>query len=195
MANELTISIAFIAGLVSFLSPCVLPLVPAFLTYLVGTNYDSKNYRLRIFLNSLFFVLGFAIIFTLLGIALNSFLSAISFTLRNWLSKIGGIIIILFGLYLLKIIKIPFLEKERKFKANAIYLLLSYSLGLGIPFLIVGIFTGEAHNFISKYQKSLKYFNTFVGVILIILGLLVFFNLLPRFSNLEFAANLLNNYS
>ena len=234
MAN-LTIGIAFLAGLVSFLSPCILPLVPAFLSYLVGVNADVKNYRFRIFLNSLFFVLGFAIIFTLLGVALNSFLIKISFTLKLWLARVGGLVIFIFGLYLLKIIKLPFLEKEHKFKVKSKYgyfssflfgtafafgwtpcigailgsiltlaivnpgsafsLLFAYSLGLALPFLFVGLFTSEAYNIIQKSQKFLKYFNIIVGIILLILGILVFLNLLPRLSSFIFTESLLLKYS
>lgn len=232
---SITIGIAFLAGLVSFLSPCILPLVPAFLSYLVGTNSGVKNYRIRIFLNSLFFVLGFAIIFTLLGIALTTFLSKISFTLKEWVARIGGVVIIIFGLYLLKIIKLKFLEKEHKFKvkakysyfssflfgtafafgwtpcigailgsiltlaivspSNALSLLFAYSLGLGIPFLLVGLFTSEAYNLISRSDKFLKYFNLIVGILLVILGILVFFNILSRLSSFTFAESLLLKYS
>ena len=234
MAN-LTIFIAFFAGLISFLSPCILPLVPAFLSYLVGTSNDVKNYRARVFLNALFFVLGFAIIFTLLGVALNSFLIKISFTLKLWLARIGGLIIFIFGLHLLKIIKIPFLEREHKFKIKAKYgyfssflfgtafafgwtpcigailgsiltlaitqpesalsLLFAYSLGLGLPFLLVGLFTSESYNLISRSEKFLKYFNIIVGIILLVLGILVFFNLLQRIAGLGFAESLLLKYS
>lgn len=232
---DLTIGIALVAGLVSFLSPCILPLVPAFLSYLVGTSSGTNNYRLRIFINSLFFVLGFSIIFTLLGIALNTFLSNISFALKQWVGRIGGIVIIIFGLYLLKIIKLSFLEKEHKFKVKSKYgyfssflfgtafafgwtpcvgailgsiltlaivnpgsatsLLFAYSLGLGVPFLLVGLFTSEAYNLISKSEKFLKYFNIIVGIILLILGILVFFNLLVRLSSFTFAEALLLKYS
>lgn len=232
---DLTIGIALIAGIVSFLSPCILPLVPAFMTYLVGTSSGVKNYRARTFFNSLFFVLGFAIIFTLVGIALNSFLVKISFTLRLWLARFGGLIIFIFGLYLLKIIKMPFLEREHKFKVNpkygyfssflfgtafafgwtpcigavlgsiltlaivnpgnAISLLFAYSLGLGIPFLLVGLFTSESYKVINKSQKFLKYFNIIIGIILIVLSILVFFNILPRLASFTFAQSLLLNYS
>ncbi len=232
---NITVGIAFLAGLVSFLSPCILPLVPAFLTYLVGTNKNVSNYRFRIFINSLFFVFGFAIIFTLLGVALTSFLSKISFTLKLWLARFGGLIIFIFGLYLLKIIKIPFLDREHKFKVNPKYgyfssflfgtafafgwtpcvgavlgsiltlaivnpvnatsLLFAYSLGLGLPFLLVGLFTSEAYNVINKSQKFLKYFNIIVGIILIIVGILVFFNILPRLASFTFAESLLLKYS
>src|SRR3989338_3291427 len=101
--------IAFVAGLASFLSPCILPLLPAFLAYLAGTagqEIQHASAGAKIFLNTLFFVAGFALIFSLLGILLNSVLVSSSFTIRIWLGRIGGLVIILFGLYLLGLIRI-----------------------------------------------------------------------------------------
>jgi len=110
---ELSLIIALIAGLVSFLSPCVLPIVPGFLAYLGGTTReDSKAGRFQIFLNSLFFVLGFAVIFALLGVLLNSVLKDVAYDVQIWLGRIGGAIVILFGLYLAGLIRISFLERE-----------------------------------------------------------------------------------
>ena len=70
--NEVSITIAFAAGVVSFLSPCVLPLVPGFLAYLAGGQKDGPPQRLEVFLNSVFFVLGFSVIFALIGVLLLS---------------------------------------------------------------------------------------------------------------------------
>jgi cytochrome c-type biogenesis protein len=117
--NEFTIVIAFTAGFVSFLSPCVLPLIPGFLAYLAGgTVSESGTNRLEIFLNSVFFVLGFSIIFAILGVLLNSVLSQSSYEIQLWLSRIGGVLIIFFGLYLVGAIKLSFLEKEHKFSVK-----------------------------------------------------------------------------
>ena len=190
-----------------------------------------------IFLNSVFFVLGFSIIFSIVGVLLQSVLAKVSFTVQQWLGYIGGTIIIFFGIYLLGLIKIPFLEQEhklrvkRKFRysyitsfvfgsafavgwtpcvgailggiltlavsnpASAFPLLLSYSLGLGIPFLIVGLFTNSASKFIEKAGPKLKYVNYVFGAILIILGILVFTNQLSRVASVPFLSNLLINVS
>ena len=190
-----------------------------------------------IFLNSVFFVLGFGIIFSIVGVLLQSVLAKVSFTVQQWLGYIGGTIIIFFGIYLLGLIKIPFLEQEhklrvkRKFRysyitsfvfgsafavgwtpcvgailgailtlavsnpATAFPLLLSYSLGLGIPFLIVGLFTNSASKFIEKAGPKLKYVNYVFGAILIILGILVFTNQLSRVASVPFLSNLLINVS
>src|SRR3989338_6537263 len=117
---EVTIIAAFIAGIISFLSPCVLPLIPGFLAYLSGTSIGdaSKSARPKMFFNSIAFVLGFSTVFALLGVLLNTLLDAASYTIQLWLSRIGGIIIILFGLYLLGLIKIRFLEKEHKLRVK-----------------------------------------------------------------------------
>ena len=168
---------------------------------------------------------------------LQSVLAKVSFTVQQWLGYISGTIIIFFGIYLLGLIKIPFLEQEhklrvkRKFRysyitsfvfgsafavgwtpcvgailggiltlavsnpASAFPLLLSYSLGLGIPFLIVGLFTNSASKFIEKAGPKLKYVNYVFGAILIILGIFVFTNQLSRIASVPFLSNLLINVS
>ncbi|MBI3035081.1 sulfite exporter TauE/SafE family protein [Candidatus Woesearchaeota archaeon] len=229
---EPTIIVAFIAGIVSFASPCVLPLIPGFLAYLSGTSAGQQNARLKIFLNSVAFVLGFSVIFALLGVLLNTVLERVSYNVQTWLSRVGGIIIILFALYILGLIKISFLEREHKFavkkKFSITYvtsfvfgaafavgwtpcvsailgsvfalvvtkpglgfvLLMSYALGLGIPFLLVGLFTTQALKIINKSAAVLKYFNIVVGILL--LGILVFTNKLNIVANWLFAASLLS---
>lgn len=116
---ELSLSISFIAGLVSFLSPCVLPIIPGFLAYLAGTTvHDSATKRRDVFLASLFFVLGFSTVFALLGVVLNTVLGSVATDAQTWLARIGGLIIIIFGIYLTGLIHLPFLEKEYKFDAH-----------------------------------------------------------------------------
>jgi cytochrome c-type biogenesis protein len=228
-----TIFISFIAGVISFLSPCVLPIIPGFLAYLAGTSVGKEGSRLKIFLNSIAFVLGFSVIFALLGVLLNTLLESVSYTVQTWLSRAGGLIVIIFALYVLGLIKINFLQKEHKFvirkKFSFTYLtsfvfgaafaigwtpcvsavlgsvlalvitrpglgfvlLLSYSLGLGIPFLLVGLFTGHAIKWIEKSQRFLKYFNIIVGILLLILGVLVFTNKLNIVANFFLPSTLL----
>ena len=116
---EISIFLAFIAGIVSFLAPCVLPLIPGFLAYLAGTSLEeAKIKRKEVFINSLLFVLGFSIVFSLLGVLLNTILESVSYDIQNWLARIGGAIIIFFGLYLAGLIKIPLLSREFKFSAE-----------------------------------------------------------------------------
>ena len=197
----------------------------------------AKAKQWTIFLSSVFFVLGFSVVFSILGVLLQSVLANVSFTVQKWLGYLGGTIIIFFGIYLLGLIKLPFLEKEHKLKVkrkfsysyitsfvfgaafaigwtpcvgailgailtlavtnpgSAFPLLLSYSLGLGIPFLIVGLFTDRASSLISKLGSWLKYVNYLFGGILILLGIFVFTNQLSRIANHPFLANILINLS
>ncbi|MBI2146826.1 sulfite exporter TauE/SafE family protein [Candidatus Woesearchaeota archaeon] len=194
---------------------------------------NVKPKQWQIFLNSVFFVLGFSVLFSLVGVLLQGILSRYAYSVQNWLGYIGGSIIILFGLYLLGLIKIDFLEQEhkvhvkRRFKysyltsfvfgaafaagwtpcvgavlgavlslaitqpGTAFFLMLAYSLGLGIPFLVVGLFTNQAQRLISKAGKWIAYGKYVFGVILILLGILVFANQLNRVANLSFASELI----
>ncbi len=233
---EITIFIAFIAGLASFLSPCVLPLVPAFIAYLSGTaaaeiKEDSRKAKVAIFTNTLLFVVGFTLVFALLGALINSVLLNVSYMLKDVLTKVAGVVIILLGLVLLGVIKPAFLQQEHKLRLKglkpsyltsflfgaafavgwtpcvgailgavltlaltrptiAFALLFAYGLGLGIPFLAVGLFTSQATRLIKRYEGAMKYVTIAAGIILILLGILIFTNQLPRIANLAFAGSL-----
>ena len=126
---ELTIGIAAVAGLGSFLAPCILPMIPAFLAYISGTtlteiqrNNGTVNVvasRINITLNTLFFVAGFTIVFSFLGVILNSILAASAASLLAGFNHVGGIIIIAFGVFMLLSTKISRLNFEKKiFPAN-----------------------------------------------------------------------------
>src|SRR5579864_2931548 len=116
--SNIPLVIAFFAGIVSFLSPCVLPIIPGFLAYLAGesSSRGTKASRTEIFLNSFFFVLGFSVIFALLGVLLNGVLAHAAYAVQAWLARIGGAIVIFFGLYLMGFFKIGFLEFDHKLK-------------------------------------------------------------------------------
>jgi cytochrome c-type biogenesis protein len=234
--TNVPIVIAFFAGIVSFLSPCILPIIPGFLAYLAGESSSTgvKPSRLSIFLNSLFFVLGFSIVFALLGVLLNGVLSHVAYAVQSWLAWIGGTIVIFFGLYLMGFFRIRAFEMDHKLDLNpkksksryltsflfgfafaagwtpcvgpvlggilgiaasapgeAFYLLLSYAIGLGIPFLIVGLFVAQSSNIINKYAEKLKYVNPVFGAILVVLGVLVFTQDLPLIANFGFVNDLL----
>lgn len=225
---------ALLAGLVSFLSPCVLPLIPGYLAYLAGASVgDGDKKRWEIFLNSVFFVLGFGLVFAALGVLLNTLLSNVAYDVQIWLSRIGGVLIIVFGLYLLGLLKISFLEREHKlsvktkFKSRyltsivfgaafaagwtpcvgavlgailglaasqpgiAFLLLISYSIGFGVPFLIVGLFTTQASALINRYGKAAVWINKAFGAVLIVLGILIFTQTLSRLANFELLNNIL----
>ena len=114
--TETSLVIAFVAGIVSFVAPCVLPILPGFLAYLAGASLaDGTPKRSQIFINSVFFVLGFSTVFAALGVLLNTVLEAVAYDAQQWLGRIGGVIIIFFGLYLTGLIRLRFLEREHKF--------------------------------------------------------------------------------
>lgn len=225
---------AFLGGLVSFLAPCILPLIPGFLAYLAGGSVgDPGPKRREIFVNSIFFVLGFSSIFAVLGVLLNTLLESVAYDVQLWLSRFGGVMIIFFGLYLVGLVRVPFLEKEYKFgvriklksryltsflfgiafavgwtpcvgpalgvilglaataPGSTFLLLLTYALGLGLPFLLVGAFTGQAAEFINRHATELKYLNLIFGAILLALGVLIFTQKLSLIANFGFLNKLL----
>ena len=235
MASNITIYFAFTAGLISFLAPCVLPIIPGLLLYLAGGSSDSDNSPKRkdVFINSIFFVLGFSFAFSLVGVLLNSLLSHIAYDVQIWLARIGGLVIIFFGFYLTGLIKLRFLEREHKFRikikfksryltsflfglafavgwspcvgailgaifglaatqpGSAFGLLLAYSIGLGLPFLLVGMFALPAKRLITKYAYLTKYINFIFGLLIIIIGVLVFTQKLASLVSFEFINRLL----
>lgn len=118
---------AFIAGVLTFLAPCTLPLVPAYLGFISGVSSDdlqdpakAKRARLKIFLNGLSFVIGWSLVFIVLG-TLVGFIGSALVPYRLWLSRIGGIFVIIFGLFMLNVLKIPFLACEWQPRVPAIF--------------------------------------------------------------------------
>jgi len=239
---EISIAIAAIAGLGSFLAPCILPMIPAFLAYLSGTtitelqrNNGAVNLvsnRLNIILNTVFFVLGFSVVFSVFGVILNSVLSSSATNLISGFNQIGGVVIIGFGAFMLLSTKIRILNFEKKFFPNrtkssyplsflfglafaagwtpcigpilgsiltlaatspgqAFTLLLTYSLGLGIPFILMGVFFSRFTRIIRALSKHLKYYSIIMGSFIIILGILVYTNQLATIASFPFLNNLL----
>ena len=238
---DIPVLVAFAAGIVSFLSPCILPIIPGFLSYLAGETASGaaahiRPSRLNIFLNSVFFVLGFSIVFALLGVLLNGALAHVAYATQTWLAWIGGAIVIFFGLYLMGFFRIPFLEYDHtlgvpvKFRSRALtsllfgfafaagwtpcvgpvlggiigiaaaapgaafWLLLAYALGLGVPFLIVGLFVAQSAALIDRYVAALRWVNPVFGAILVALGVLVFTQDLPLIANFGFVNEWLLKY-
>lgn len=234
---DISFPISFLAGLVSFASPCVLPIIPGFLAYIAGTSLGEGSKKRDIFFASLFFVLGFSVVFALLGVLLNTILVHVAYGAQTWLSRIGGVIIILFGLYLTGLLNIPGLGRAHTMKVStgkasgkrsrfvtsflfgfafaagwtpcvgavlgaiialaathpgsAFFLLLSYSIGLGVPFLIVGVFASAVSKFIERYAKVFAVISKVFGVILVVLGIFVFTQQLSQVANFDFVNRLL----
>ncbi len=118
---------AFIAGLLTFLAPCTLPLVPGYLGFISGVSLDdlkdpakSRKAHLKIFLNGLFFVIGFSAIFIALG-TLAGFAGRGLLQYRFWLSRIGGVFVIIFGLFMMGILKFDFLRREKRIRVPLIF--------------------------------------------------------------------------
>ena len=119
--NELNIFVAFAAGLLSFLSPCVLPLIPSYLSFVSGVSLEEMRsdqalarVRWRVALNSVAFILGFSLVFISLG-ASASLLGSFFLSYRNFIRLLGGLFIILVGLYLIGVFKIAALERYLQF--------------------------------------------------------------------------------
>ncbi|MBN1779238.1 MAG: sulfite exporter TauE/SafE family protein [Candidatus Buchananbacteria bacterium] len=218
---------AFIAGLITFLAPCTLPLVPGYLVFISGVslsdlkkqNLNFKNRR-AIFLNGLFFVLGFTFAFVGLGLAAGAIGHGLG-RYQFYLARVGGVFVIIFGLLMLDLIKIPFLNQEKKIKIPQIFqrgnglnslilgaafgfgwtpcigpilgsvlllaststtivqgggLLLIFSLGLAIPFLLLALGISQATLLLKKITPVLKIFSLVGGVFLILLGFLMLTN-------------------
>jgi cytochrome c-type biogenesis protein len=224
--TNVTIGLAFLAGLASFLSPCVFSLVPAYVGYLGGRaagGETTESNRFITFTHGLAFVLGFSVVFITLGVA-TSTLGHFLFDLRIWLAKIGGVIVIIFGLHMTGIFRIPFLEYDTRVQqvpdrklgylssalmgvffsagwapcvgpvlgailtlalnggsvSTGVSLLSAYSAGLAIPFLIAALGVGWVSLTLRKYGKVMHYVEVVMGVVLVIIGFMLFSGIFER---------------
>lgn len=111
--SEPTIILALVAGVASFVSPCMLPVIPAFLAQFAGTSLgDSELRRRDVLLGTTLFVVGFSTVFALLGILLNAVLQDAATEVLTWLSRVAGIVVIGLGLHLSGLLRIPFLDRQ-----------------------------------------------------------------------------------
>jgi cytochrome c-type biogenesis protein len=239
--SEITVAVAAFAGLGSFLAPCILPMIPAFLAYISGTTLTDLQKsngsvllanRLNVVMNTIFFVLGFSVVFSVLGVILNTVLSSTASSLISGLNQIGGIIIIGFGVFMLLSTKITKINFEKKFlpkggkssyplsfvfglafatgwtpcigpilgsiltlaattPGQSFTLLLAYSAGLGIPFILMGVFFSRMTPIIRALSKHLKYYSVIMGGFIILLGILVLTNQLATIASFPLLNNLL----
>ncbi|NPV55980.1 MAG: cytochrome c biogenesis protein CcdA [Anaerolineae bacterium] len=228
MDSDLTIGLAFIAGLASFLSPCVFSLVPAYVGYLGGRSVavsDAKQTTpwLNTLAHGVAFILGFSLVFITLGVAFSA-IGGVLYSLREWLAKIGGIVVILFGLHMTGLVRIKYLEYDlrptSKIQQNRGYfsslllgvffsagwspcvgpilgailtlamnggsllggvkLLSAYSAGLAIPFLAAAFGIGWVTVLLRKYSGIMRLVEKIMGIILIIVGILLFFGIFQQ---------------
>jgi len=221
MSESLGVVVAFSAGLFSFLSPCVLPLFPSYLSFITGMSVDrlasevTAAARTRVLLHSLAFILGFSAVFVSLGA---SFSAAGQFLLdyRDWIRIGGGVLIVIFGLYIAGALRIGVLGRTQQLQIRSkpagllgsflvgltfaigwtpcvgpilgsiltlasndrtvgqgVTLLLSYSAGLGLPFLVSSIALGMFLRFFRRYRPFIPAVERAAGVLLVVVGVLV----------------------
>lgn len=222
------IGLAFAAGIVSFLSPCVAPLVPGYLSYITGTSLDkfreSRGQLLHILAATSLFVLGFTLVFVSLGTSV-SVLGSLLEGFRRELTRIAGAVMIFMGILLMGIIPIPFLSREFRLHpqtrhlglwgniplgmafalgwmpcvgpilasilfyastaqtvAQGTLLLFVYSLGLGLSFILTGLFFVRALGALRWVQRHYKIFNIASGGLLVLVGILFISNQFYFFS-------------
>ena len=223
---DISVGAAFLAGLVSFITPCVLPVVPPYLAYIAGVSFaelkgeaiDAEQRRRvnrRVFLSALLFVLGFTTVFVLLG-ATASFLGQTLARYFDVLSKIAGLAILILGIHYTGLVRIPLLYREARvdvqksptslvsayliglafafgwtpcvgpvlasvpFLAGSegtafqgAWLLLVYSLGMGLPFLFAAMFAGQFLSVSSRIKRHMAVIEKFIGAMLILTGVLL----------------------
>ncbi len=205
--------ILFMEGIITFISPCILPMLPIYISYFVGDDTTNDGNNKRILINALGFVLGFTIIFTLLGVLAGTFGRFVKshFTLVN---IIGGSIMILFGLNYMEVFRIPLLQRSKKinveikslkfissilfgmvfaigwtpcvgtFLGSALmlaansqetmkgtFMLLSYSIGLGVPFILSALLINQLKSTFNFIKQNYKIINFISGLFLIIIGI------------------------
>ncbi|MCG7419998.1 cytochrome C biogenesis protein CcdA [Macrococcus epidermidis] len=213
--GDITIAVAFGAGILSFISPCVLPIYPAFLSYITGVSYnDLKDNKMdkKALLHTVFFLIGFSIVYISLGVGLG-FVSDFLQSYDNTIRMVGGLLCIIFGLVVLGIFNPQFLMKDRKFEFKnrptgfigtlligiafaagwtpcmgpiigtifsmaavnqslALIYMIAYVLGFCIPFFLLTFFITKI-NILKKYSQIITKIG---GVMMIIMGLLLFFD-------------------
>jgi len=218
-SQNVTVVLAFGAGVLSFLSPCVLPLLPVYLSYLTGSTIGGEETpkRSTVFVHALLFGLGFSLVFVLLFGLSVGYLGRFLAGFTPILVKIGGLLLIVFGLHTTGLIQIPFLLMERRMEVSldgsptylrsvlvgmtfaagwtpcvgpllgailtlsleaatpwrAAFFLFVYSMGLGIPFLLVALLLTTATGWLRQLNRHLNIVSIVSGAFLIIIGLLL----------------------
>ncbi|MBI4811403.1 MAG: cytochrome c biogenesis protein CcdA [Ignavibacteriales bacterium] len=198
--ENVTIVTAFIFGVLSFISPCVLPIVPGYLSFISGVSFEEMQntdnrtqIRKRILLNALLFVLGFSIVF----IALGASATAIGQFLHqqiNIISKIAGVIIIIFGLHMIGVFKIPFLNYEKRFHTEGKKLSLfgAFIVGLAFafgwtpcigPILAAILAIASQQETVMQGVILLSFYSLGLGIPFLLTGLslTIFFNVFNKF--------------
>jgi cytochrome c-type biogenesis protein len=215
----LGIALAFTAGLLSFVSPCVLPLIPSYLTFVTGVGFEDLTHARRAALqHALLFVLGFTLIFVALG-ASATVLGRLLLAYRVWITRVGGALVVLFGLYLLGAIRVRAFDRERRVHlatkpvgylgsvlvgvafgagwtpclgpilgailtytaatadlGRGLPLLLAYSMGLALPFLVAAVAVERFLETVARLRPHLARVSQLSGALLVVVGALMMFD-------------------
>jgi cytochrome c-type biogenesis protein len=221
MGASLGVLVAFSAGLFSFLSPCVLPLFPSYLSFITGMSVADLQHdltvaaRRRVMVHALIFVLGFSVVFVALGASFSAAGQAL-FHYRDWIRRIGGLLIVVFGLYIAGLLKVGILGRTQQWQIRekpagyvgsflvgvtfaigwtpcvgpilgailslagtaetvrrGVGLLIAYSAGLGVPFLLSALALGSFLRFFKRYRPFIPVVERGAGVLLVVVGVLV----------------------
>ena len=226
MATHISLALVFVEGLVSFLSPCVLPIIPIYMGYLAGNSNEKRNSNKKVLLFTISFIFGILLAIFLMNASINLLQSFLKEHMTLFV-RIGGILIVLLGIYQLGFIKINFLQRTFRFslktdnKMNVMvafimgftfsfawtpcigpalssilllaassgdfwysnFPMIIYAFGFTLPFLVLGLFTNKALNWLNSHRDIVKYTTKIGAVILIIFGLMMFSGKLNTISN------------
>lgn len=226
MATHISLALVFVEGLASFLSPCVLPIIPIYMGYLAGNSNEKRNSNKKVLLFTISFIFGILLAIFLMNASINLLQSFLKEHMTLFV-RIGGILIVLLGIYQLGFIKINFLQRTFRFslktdnKMNVMvafimgftfsfawtpcigpalssilllaassgdfwysnFLMIIYAFGFTLPFLVLGLFTNKALNWLNSHRDIVKYTTKIGAVILIIFGLMMFSGKLNTISN------------
>ena len=221
MGASLGVVVAFSAGLFSFLSPCVLPLFPSYLSFITGMSVGDLSgdltaaARRRVLLHAVTFVLGFSLVFVSLGASFSA-AGQVLFQYRDWIRIVGGLLIIVFGLYIAGLLSIGLFARSQQWQirekpagyvgsflvgvtfaigwtpcvgpilgailslagtaetvSRGVGLLIAYSAGLGVPFLLSAVALGSFLKFFKRYRPFIPIVERGAGVLLVVVGVLV----------------------
>jgi cytochrome c-type biogenesis protein len=224
MTGSLGVAVAFSAGLFSFLSPCVLPLFPSYISFITGMSVGdltadlTADARRRVLVHAVAFVLGFSLVFVALGASFSA-AGQFLFSYRDPIRRIGGALIVLFGLYIAGVLRIGMFGRTASWQLReepagylgsfivgvtfaigwtpcvgpilgailslagtaetverGVGLLVAYSAGLGVPFLVSALALGPFLRFFKGYRPFIPIVERGAGVLLILVGVLVFTN-------------------
>jgi len=224
MGESLGVVVALSAGFFSFLSPCVLPLFPSYISFITGMSVADLTTdlggaaRRRVLLHALAFIFGFGVVFVSLGASF-SVLGQLLLDYRVWIRRIGGLLIVVFGLYIVGVLRIGFLGRTQQLQlrqkpagyvgsflvgvtfgigwtpcvgpilgailtlastaenvGRGIALLVAYSAGLGVPFLLSALAVGPFLRVFKRYRPFIPVVERAAGVLLVVVGVLVFTN-------------------